>query len=589
MIKHRLMLALVVHLVAGVPAVAAPRDPSAAAAAIDRTIDQKLADATLRASAPADDSEFIRRVTLDIAGRIPTLERTIAFLDDKSADKRRKLIDELLSSKEYAENFGAIWRNLLAPRGNNVKGKAPPDQFTPWLVEQFSQNRGWDKIVAELLTAAGDIAKAPQTAFLMANAEDFRPQADRLTASTARYFLGVRLGCAECHDHPFSSWKQTDFWGTAAFFSRLRNTSFKGQPFILTEEVDPKPPQGYPVPPIRPAPGGGVILPATVGKASGQTMSARLLGGADQKLDDKPLRPLLAAWLTAKENPFFAPAQVNRVWSHFFGRGLVNPVDDFRDNNPPTHPEVLALLADEFRNSDFDFKHLIRCICNSQAYQRTSRPLPENELDRERLSHMTVKILSPEAFYDSLAMLATTSKTGPGKPGVGKPNSGKPGAIKPDSVKPGADKPKPNADTPMADMPGVNKPNAGKPKADMSGVSKPGVKGQGSSREDFLQLFRAQGESDDVNLFRQGVPQFLRRLNGEGFNQGSPLIERLMHEGADRKHIVESLYLAALSRRPSAEEFELMNKYLDRRPDAAKGYAGVLWILLSSGEFALNH
>ncbi len=425
------------------------RDPLAVAADIDRELDAKLTSAKAPASPLADDAEFLRRVSLDIIGRIPTLDKTTAFLDSKDADKRRKLIDELLANRDYAVNFGTIWRNLLSPPGNNVKGKAPRDEFTPWLINQLSQNRGWDKIVTDLLTVEGDVQKVPQTAFLMANAENFRPQANLVTASAAKFFLGVRLGCAECHDHPFSAWKQTDFWGTAAFFGRLRNTSFKGPPFILTEEADSTPPpKDLAITIIRPAPGGGIVLPASTGKATGQTIQARYLGGAETKLDDaKPFRPIFAAWATAKENPYFAPALVNRMWSHFFGRGFVYPVDDFRDNNPPTHPQLLNLLADEFRNADYDFKHLIRCICNSKAYQRTSRPLPENERERELYSHMAVKIMSPEAFYNSLL-----------------------------TIKPMGDK--------MA-----------RGKAEF---------GSNDHREEFLQQFRMQGDSDDENLFRQG-------------------------------------------------------------------------------------
>ena len=511
---------------------AAPRDPAPAAASIDREIDKRLAEAKLPASPIADDSEFLRRVVLDITGRIPTLEKTIAFLDSKDPDKRRKLIDELLAGKEYGQHHAAVWRNLLAPPGDPVKGKAPPDRFSPWLAEQFNRDRSWDQIVTDLLTTEGDIQKVPESGFVMANTENFHPQANRLAASSARMFLGLRLGCAECHDHPFAAWKQTDFWNMAAFFGRLRNTGKKGPPFILTEDPDLQPPHKDDPEKIKAAPGGGIVLPLSTGKSSGKIVQARLLGGEEMKLDDdKPFRPIFTAWLTAKENPYFAPAYVNRVWSQFFGRGFVNPVDDFREGNAASHPELLKLLADEFRASGHDCKHLIRCICNSQAYQRTSQPLPENERDCGLFSHMAVKILSAEAFYDSLATLNAIFKNG--------------------TAQPNADKLEP--------------------------------------RNDFAQFFRPQGESDDENQFRQGIPQFLKRLNGATFNQGSPLIDRLLRAGADRSKIIEGLYLATLSRKPSPDEIELMSKYLDRRSSAEKGYAGVLWILVSSGEFALNH
>jgi hypothetical protein len=525
-------LVALVLLSATTPVWAAPpdRDAAAVAAAIDREIDKRLADAGIPASPRADDAEFLRRVTLDITGRIPTLDRTIAFLDSKAADKRRKLIDELLASKEYGQHLGTLWRNLLAPPGNPVKGKAPPDRFSPWLAEQFNRNRGWDDLVRELLTVEGDAQKMPQSAFIMTNSESFRPQANLLAASTTRLFLGVRLGCAECHDHPFAAWKQTDFWGAAAFFGRLRNTGKKGPPYILTETPDPQPPGKDDPVRIHTAPG-GIVIPASAGKASGQTVKARFLGGPAPELDEeKPFRPAFADWVVARDNPFFARAFVNRTWAQFFGRGFVQPVDDFREDNAASHPALLKLLVDEFRDAAYDCKHLIRCLCNSQAYQRTSRPTAGNEKDAELWSHMVVKVLSAEAFYDSLSVVTAIDKSSPVK--------GRPVSFE--------------------------------------------------ARDDFVQFFRPQGESEETGI-RQGIPQFLKRLNSEAFNQGAPLIDRLLYAKASREQVIEKLYLATLTRRPRAEEVALLTEYLDRRTSEEKGYAGVLWILLSSGEFVLNH
>src|SRR5262249_40346190 len=211
---------------------------------------------------------------------------------------------------------------------------------------QFQRARGWAKIVPGLLAADGDIAKNPQTAFVMANSEDFRPRPNLLAGSAARLFLGVQLRCAECHDHPFAPWKQSDFWGTAAFFGRLRNTGKKGPPFILTEKPDTDPPLPKGDDPVGPrsGPGGTIKIPASSGKASGQVVKARFLGGEEPKLnDEEPYRPVFVAWATAKENRYFAPALVNRTWAQLFGRGFVNPVDDFRDDNPPSNPALLQL------------------------------------------------------------------------------------------------------------------------------------------------------------------------------------------------------------------------------------------------------
>jgi hypothetical protein len=516
------------------------RNPATVAAEIDREVDRRLAEARVPASPPADDAEFLRRAALDITGRIPTLERTVAFLDSRDTDKRRKFIDELLASADYGRHFATLWRNRLAP-ASSAKGKYQIDRFSPWLAEQFNRNRGWDRVVHDLLTMEGEIARNPQSAFLMANSENSRPQANQLAGAAARFFLGVQLRCAECHDHPFAPWKQADFWGTAAFFGRLRNDGKKGAPMGLTEEIDrdskPSGKDGTPV--IATAPGGGIVIPASAGKSSGKVIKARFLGGDEPTLaGEGPLRTVLAAWITSPDNRLFAPALVNRTWVHLFGSGFVNPVDDLRDDNPASHPALLKRLADEFRASGHDCKHLIRCICNSRAYQRTSRPLEGNESDRELFSHMAVKALSPEAFYDSLTVVGAAGKLAPAPAGK----------------------------------------EGGKEKGPPQ-----------QSRDEFVQFFRSQGETADENAFSHGIPQFLKRLNGESLNQRPPLIDRLVRSGADPKQAVESLYLATLARRPTPDEVELMSTYLARRADPAQGYAGVLWILLNSGEFILNH
>jgi hypothetical protein len=497
------------------------RSAGEVAASIDREIEHGLAEAHLPASPPADDAQFLRRVTLDLTGRIPTLERTLSFLANRNPEKRRRLIDELLAAPEYGQHCATVWRNRLAPP-NPVSTKAPRDVFTPWLAEQFNRNRGWNEIVTDLLTVEGDIARHPESAFVIANSENFQPQANRLAAATARLFLGVRLQCAECHDHPFAAWKQKEFWATAAFFGRLRNTSRKGPPFILTEE----PESGKPLL--------AVSLPAGPDGSGGEVIPPRFLGGDEPSPPGgAALRPAFTSWLTAAQNPYFAKAFVNRTWAHFFGRGLVNPVDDFRDDNPPSHPQLLARLAEEFRASGFDVKHLARCICNSQAYQRSSRFLPANARDAEWFSHAAVRPLSPEVFYDSLSILYAPHKSG-------------------------------EFATRSAQAPHLE------------------------ARDSFIRFFRAQGEEAEAGL-NQGIPQFLRRLNGSAFNQTAPLIASLVEREVPRSRGIELLYLATLTRQPTAEEVELMNDYLQRRPNTAEGYAGVLWILLNTGEFVLNH
>jgi hypothetical protein len=519
------------------------RDPLPVAAAVDEELDRFLAATKVPASPRADDAEFLRRVTLDVTGRVPSYRRAVAFLESKDPDKRRKLIDELLASPDYGRHFATVWRNLIVPRSETTGLKQQQrDVFSPWLAGQFNRNRGWDRIVSDLLTVEGPLADNPQGAFVMANAPEFQPQPALLAGSTARLFLGVQLRCAECHNHPFAQWKQADFWGVAAFFGRVRYAGSKtGKPALTEAAEDPtegKKKGGA----GRPATvAGGIVIPASAGKAGGRVVQARFLGGAEATLSaEEPYRRRFAAWLTAAENPYFANAAVNRLWAHFFGRGFVHPLDGFDENHAPEHPALLRRLAGELTASGYDLKHLIRCVCNTQAYQRTSRPLPGNEADASGVSHLAIKVLTPEMFYDALEVVTAVDKNDPL----------------------------------------------------MTPAKAPTGKGSGllpESREQFARFFRPQGDEAEPGQYSQGIPQFLKLMNAPLLNGGAPVIDKLVRSGASQEEAVATLYLVALSRRPSPAEVKRMTDYLARRQDPGAGYRGVLWILLNSSEFVLNH
>lgn len=513
------------------------RDPAATAAVIDTEIDRHLATIKVPASPQADDAEFLRRVTLDLTGRIPTYQQTVAFLDNQDPAKRRKLIDELLDSPEYGEHFATIWRNLLVGRELNLTGKGGGgnDAFRPWLAEQFNDNRGWNAIVADLLTAEGTPRDNPATAFLITNGENSRPQPNKVTGSVAALFWGVNLRCAECHNHPFAPWKQNDFWGTAAFFGKVQYGGGKGGgPQALAESstvVSGGKEKGQPASPM--VRGAAIAIPAGSGKAAGQVVKARFLGGAEPALDEQgPFRPPFAAWATAADHPYFARAAVNRMWAHFFGRGFVHPLDAF-DTGSPSHPELLDRLAKEFADSGFDLKHLARCITSSKAYQRSSYPVPGNETDTAAFSHMAVKVLTPEVLYDALGIIGKESSS-------------------------------------------TAKSNGGKGSGDKQ-----------ESREQFLRSFRID-EDVPATEYLQGIPQLLRLMNASSPNRGAAIVEKLYSSGASRPDALATLYLTVLSRRPTPAEVELMTGYLSRRKDDREGYRGVLWMLLNSSEFALN-
>lgn len=518
-------------------------EPAKAAAAVDRVLDERLCSTAVPSSPRADDAEFLRRATLDIIGRIPSREETIAYLASEDPDKRRHLVDDLLERPSYGEFLATIWRENIAPPDTS-SAKQSKDSFTPWLAEQFNGSRGWDEIVSDLLTVEGRIRDTPQAAFVQANSENFDPQANLLADATARLFWGVQLRCAECHNHPFAAWKQTDFWSTAAFFGRLRRGYAEGKnPIGWTftesppdEPVSRKAAESQTAPAVS---GPAIVVPATGGKLANQTVKARFLGGPEPDWSDEgPFRPRFAQWATGPENPYFAANAVNRTWAHFFGRGLVNPLDEFHEGNPPSHPEVLALVSAELVAASFDLKHLIRVICATRAYQRTSRPLPENEQDVELFSHMAVKLLRPETLYDSLSTVLYPSggKGGKGKNGFARPQ------------------PLPNV-----------------------------------TRDEFVRFFGTMAYGQTGSTVNQGIPQFLRLLNGPLLNDGATRLDRLLPADGTPAQSIETLYLAALSRRPTESEMQRMTSYVADHSEPRTAYAGMLWALLSSSEFALNH
>lgn len=522
-----------------------PAAPSGFASRIDREIDAALAAARLSASPISSDAEFLRRVYLDLTGRIPSRDRTVAFLDSADPLKRSKLIDELLASPEYGRHFAHLWTDVLVKRDFDTNKNLSTDAFVAWLANRFNQNDGWDRIVTDLVTAEGKEAEHPETFFVVANQDNNQPSPSKLVGTTANLFLGVPLQCAECHQHPYvKEWGIKDFWGVAAFFGKTkieRDGPMKGNkatgPATITEAV------------ARPAVRGPMAKGKAVGKATPPAATIAVPDPTDPKktIDvvpakffegDKPslspsaaYRPALASWLTSSGNRYFATAAVNRLWAHLFARGLVNPIEDMTPTNKASHPELLAALADEFRSSGYDLKHLLRTICNSRAYQRSSRPLPGNREDDELFSKQAVKVMGPRELLDSLAV--ATGRTRERDSGSGKRNN-----------------------------------------APASGV----------------RFFDTREVDDDPTEYSYGIPQVLRMMNTNLTNSSSDVASRLAKTAnGDHGKVIEEIYLTALSRRPRADELQKMTAYVQRQSDPVKGYAGVFWALLNSAEFVSNH
>ena len=515
------LFAFVCALPAAEP-IAADRPSASVARTIDQWIDKKLAAAEVRAAALADDADFLRRACLDIQGKIPTRARTRAFLDDVDPDKRRKLIDELLADAAYGQHFGRLWRDRLA--NEETVGGSRRDALATWLAHAFNANRGWDTITTDILTATG---AAPATTFAYNHLDDGQPRPNRLAAATARLFLGNQLQCAECHDHPYADWKQTDLWKLSAFFARVYMS--EKEPKGIQEQPGGPPKTRFGPPPVTPAADGSIKIPADAGPGAGTVVAARFLSGDTPPLPaDGGIRPLLAQWVSAADNPYFAKAAVNRFWAHFFGRGFVNPVDDLHEGNPPSHPELLDALAKEFQASGHDLKHLIRCICNSAAYQRTARkntdvrPDAEGQEDPQLalFGRMRFKVMSAEAMYDSVLTAAAAAK--------------------------------------------------------MS-------KHQG--RGDFVRFFTTREVDGDPTEFTDGIPQVLFLLNDKWVNTPPELVAGLVRAKTSAEAGIEEIFLATLNRRPTKAETDLMTDYLKRRGDAPRGWAGVWWILVNSEAF----
>jgi hypothetical protein len=555
------MLGLCTLLAAG-PALGADPAPAAAAgdaqalaARIDQHLAARLAAARVKPAPLADDAEFLRRVTLEVIGRIPSVAEARAFLDEKAPGKRRRLVDRLLESPGYVNHFVNVWRALMLPEANaSFQTRFLVPGFEAWLRKQLSQNAGYDQMVRELLTTPiGNQAAQPinlygnqggepnPIAFYLA--KEVRPE--NLAASTARLFLGVRLECAQCHDHPFATWKREQFWGYAAFFAGLQRQE-QGELAIPTREILDRRELAIP--------------------GSEKVVQASFLDGSEPQWRFKVgPRVTLADWVTSADNPFFARAAVNRLWAHFFGVGLTEPVDDMLgDESVTSHPELLDELAREFAAQRFDVKFLIRAITASRAYQLTSAPTHKDQEDPRLFARMALKSLTPEQLFDSLVQATGyTDQRDPRRAFI------------------------------LNDM---------------------------SPRSQFLDKFA--NRNDKPTEPQTSIIQALALMNGK-FMSDVTSVDRSETLAAiadapflDTAGRIEALYLATLSRKPRPEESARLVAYVDaggvkadfteavtelvqglvkgqapaqKAKDSDRALADVFWALLNSSEFILNH
>jgi len=505
--------------VTGTLAADAKLDALKLAAHVDKLVGKKLNEEKVEPSAVCTDAEFLRRAYLDLTGKIPTAEKARAFLDSKDARKREKLIDELLSSNDFGTFQADVWQAQLLPRdSDNVRLRQWYPNLTTWLEKQFNDNPGWDRTVKDFLTASGAVEKNGPVIYWLA-----QNTPDKMTDSVTRMFMGIQLQCAQCHNHPFTDYKQNDYWHTAAFFMKVG-------------------PDGNPK---KAAKDGNTISVGETGKVR------RKLANPDAKVlppkffqdrtepaieKNGALRPVFANWVTAKTNPFFAKAMANRTWGSLLGRGLVAPVDDMHDGNPPSHPELLADLSSQFVANGFDVKYLYRAICNSQTYQRSSKAYKSNaDAGPELFARAAVRPLTPGQMWDSLHLFVGTDRT--------------------------------------------------KGKGPKQGAN---VKGFGNNPR--LQFILSYGIEDgaDPTEYQAGIPQVLRLMNAGQMNN-TPVLAALLRSSKSDREIVEALYLTVLSRRPTAEDQERFDRHVRRSAaPRERKFADLLWALMNSSEFALN-
>ncbi|HEX5446964.1 MAG TPA: DUF1549 and DUF1553 domain-containing protein [Pirellulales bacterium] len=512
------LVLLCVMTVASLPAHADDeiRTTAEMSARVDELIGARLRQDGVSPAAPADDAQFLRRASLDLNGVIPAGSEVSAFLEDSSADKRAKLIDRLLARPRYATHLGQVWSKMLLPAAAQNERAAEVAGFTAWLRRRFAENIRYDIVVADLLTTTGSSNRGGAALFYTASG--LKPE--ELAASTSRIFLGVQIHCAQCHNHPFDHWRQEDFWSYAAFFARVQQA-----PGVQPPEVE-----------LVDAAAGEVMLPDT-----DRVIAPKYLG-ADPPSEDADVnrRRQLAIWLVSRDNPYFARVAVNRVWALLFGRGLVHPVDEFGEQNPSSHPQLLDELAGYFVDSGYDLKELFRVLASTEAYQRSSASLSEGEPPApESFARMLVKTLSPEQLYDSLLRAARRDEAAPTMAAPGQPSMG--------------------------------------------------------DRQQFLARFNMG--THEATEFAAGIPQVLALMNGALTDAATdPLrggillaIDAPFFSDAER---VEALFLAVLSREPTDAEREQFMRYVHDKPNAderRQALGDMLWAMLNSPEFILNH
>jgi hypothetical protein len=471
---------------------------------IDRHIAAGWRDHKVKPTRFAEDGAFLRRVYLDLAGRIPLITEARDYREDPSPRKRQELVNRLLEGSHYPRHFAVTWRRLLLPQQN-----VPPFStagLESWLQQHFRQNVSFDRLARAILTAPLSTRDADLGVYYQVN--EYKPE--NLAASSSRLFLGMRLECAQCHDHPFAKYTRKQFWEFAAFFADV-------VPPGQTRGTKRNRPGDLPIP------------------GTNKVVQARAPGAADPAVigPQEDPRVALADWMVREDNPFFARAMVNQLWSHFFGVGLVEPPDEISEENLPSHPELLDDLARAFVTQGYDVRFLIRAITASKAYQLASRVTEPGQDNLRLYTRMPVRALTAEQLFESLMQI--------------------------------------------------------------SGKAPRGLQGDFALQTEFLARFSNQERPPDAAA---SILQALNLMNGKLMadvtNPETNRALRTLTAAGERttSQRIEELYLMVLTRLPRPEETARLVKYVEEggpRRDSKKALGDILWVLLNSHEFCLNH
>jgi hypothetical protein len=494
---------------------------------IDQLIDAKLQRLKIQPSPAVDDVTFLRRASEDLTGELPTSEEVRAFLADPAPfhTKRAKMIDNLMARKSYVDHWTLKWGDLLQ---NNRKylGDKAVWEFREWIREAVAANKHYDVFVRELLLSRGSSNENPATNYYRVT-RDPKPTMEK----TTQLFLGVRMVCTQCHDHPFERWTQNQYYEMTSFFSTvgLRPGFESGEEIVYDKRDDfdvhhPKDDR--------------VMKPKFLVAATTASIAPTPLP------DDANRREAFANWITSKENPFFAKSMANRLWSYFLGKGIIDPVDDIRASNPPSNEALLNALTKDFKDHDFDVRHLIRTIVNSRVYQASIAVNEWNQTDNTNFSHAIPRRLNAEQLMDALTQATGVRPSFPEVP----------------------------ADTTAEEFPD---PHVGK--------------------DGFLDLFGRpprESVSESERKTDLSLPQALNLVNGKTISDAiadpDGRIAKVLIGGATDRALLAELYLATLSRLPTSNELDQGMTYLHGDGGRASRAQDLLWALVNSKAFLYN-